>query len=534
MGGLALVTVRGQREARSQLEHRFELRIALGASFARSYAVSVLTAERRRAEASLTGRRVSERQFRGVVDALGLQAAVLLDRDGRLLRVWPPKPSILGSQVGSRYAHLRSALRGTPTVSDVVKSASRGTPVIGFATPFETAQGRRVFSGAFGIGGTLLDTYLLNALPFSGAELSLIDHGGTLLLGAHREAADMTDLRAADPNLASAVDDRASGIYRRKGEARFFARHAIAGTPWSLVASVPEGQLLTPVSGLATLVPWLLFAGFGGAALTAALLIWRLAEHRARLALSNEQLVRSNDELRDLDRLKDEFVALVSHELRTPLTSIIGYVSALKRGRAGALAPEQDQLLTVVERNAKRLVDLVSDLLTAAKADAGKLQLEPELVALDALIKDAVNSARPHADDKGIELRMTPTAPTTVFADRMRLSQVLDNLISNGIKFTPAGGHVQIDLIANGPTASVTIKDNGIGIPEAEQDQLFRRFFRASTATSREIQGSGLGLSIVKTIIDLHGGTIGATSSEGAGTTFRVTIPLAPAEDLAA
>ena len=121
MGGLALVTVRSQREARSQLEHRFELRIALGASFARSYAISVLTAERRRAEASLTGRRVSERQFRGVVDALGLQAAVLLDRNGRLLRVWPPKPSILGSQVGSRYAHLRSALRGTPTVSNVVK-----------------------------------------------------------------------------------------------------------------------------------------------------------------------------------------------------------------------------------------------------------------------------------------------------------------------------------------------------------------------------------------------------------------------------
>ncbi|MDQ3425710.1 MAG: sensor histidine kinase [Actinomycetota bacterium] len=534
MGGLALVTVRSQREARSQLEQRFVLRNALGASFAQSYATSVLRAERRLAEASLAGREVSERQFRGVVEALGFQAAVLLDRNGRLLQVWPPKPSILGTEIGSRYPHLRSALRGKPAVSNVVASASRGTPVVGFATPFETAHGRRVFSGAFGIGGTALDAYLSNALPFSGAELSLVDRSGALLLREPQGAADTTDLRAADPNLAAAVEDRASGFYRRNGEARAFGRHPVVGTPWSLVVSVPKGQLLAPVSGATTLIPWLLFVGFGVAAVIAAMMVWRLADHRARLALSDEQLARSNDELRDLDRIKDEFVALVSHELRTPLTSIIGYVSALKRGRAGVLAPEQHQLLEVVERNARRLVGLVSDLLTAAKADAGKLQLEPELVALDALVKDAVESARPHADNEGIELRVTASALVTVVADRLRLTQVLDNLIANAIKFTPPGGHVRVDLIANGPTASVTIEDNGIGIPEAEQHQLFRRFFRASTATSREIQGSGLGLSIVKTIIDLHGGTIAVTSSEGAGTTFTVTIPLAPAEHLAA
>ena len=534
LAALAVVTIGAQRESRRQLEHRFELRNALGARFAESYVGSVLREELRWAQTSLAARDVREREFRRVVDALGFQAAVLLDAEGRLLRVWPPNPAILGSDVGSRYAHLRSALRGKPSVSDVVPSASRGTPVVGFAVPFRTPHGRRVFSGAFAVGGTVLDAYLSNSLPFSEAELSLIDGSGTLVLDNQQGRPRAQSLASADPGLAAAIDERAQGVYRRNGEARVFDRHRVAATPWQLVVSVPERQLLAPISGLNAIVPWLLFAGFALAALAAAALLWRLADHRAELAASNQQLAQRNSELHALDRLKDEFVALVSHELRTPLTSIIGYVSALRRGRAGALAQEQLQLLDVVERNAKRLVGLVSDLLVAAKADAGKLELEPQAFALDKLVEEAVESARPVAEERQIELKLTHSASAPVFADRSRIVQVLDNLISNGLKFTPAGGRVEIELSTNGSAAKLSVQDTGIGIPAGEQEQLFRRFFRASTATSREIQGTGLGLSIVKTLIDLHGGSIAVESQEGTGTTFTVTMPLVPAEQVAA
>jgi len=531
LGCLAFVTMRGQREARSQLENRFVLRNELGASFAKSYVNTVMRDERRLAEAALASREVNERQFHDVVLALGAQAAVLLDGDGRLLQVWPPKPAIIGSEIGSRYAHLRAALQGKPAVSDVVPSASRGVPIVGFAVPFQTPHGRRVFSGGFGIAGTALQAYLTNALPFSSAELSLLDSSGDLVIGNQQGSTPATDLVAADPSLAAAIGDRSSGRYRRDGEERFFARDRVAGTPWQLVVSVPESQLLAPLGGVKELIPWLLFAGFVLAALIAAFLLWRLADHRARLALSNRRLAESNDELRDLDRLKDEFVALVSHELRTPLTSIVGYVSALRRGRAGVLTQQQQQLLEVVDRNGKRLIRLVSDLLVSAKADAGKLTLEQEAVGLEGVVREAVESLRPHADEKQVELRMTIPAPVVVLADRVQMIQVLDNLISNAVKFTPTSGYVDVSLIADGSDAKLTVRDTGIGIPLDEQEQLFRRFFRAST--SKEIQGS-LGLSIVKTIVELHGGSVALSSHEGTGTTFVVRIPLSPAQQVAA
>ncbi len=534
LGGLAFVTVRAQRESRQQLEERFELRNALGASFTSSYVRSVLSAERRRAQSLLDGERVSAQQFWRAVDALNFEAALLLDERGRVLRVWPSKPEILGTQVGARYAHLRAALRGEVGVSDVVLSAAEAKPVVAFAVPFEGSGGRRVFSGAFAIGDTPLAAYLKTALPFAGGELSLVDARGLLVIHNRPGAGSPIALEAADPALVTGMGEQTRGDYRRAGEVRFFSRHAVAGTPWELVVSVPKAQLLAPIGEFKALLPWLLFAAFAIAALSTALLLWRLADRRARLKTANRRLARSNQELRDLDRLKDEFVALVSHELRTPLTSIIGYISALQRGRAGVLPDEQRRLLDVAERNAQRLLRLVGDLLLAAKVDAGKLELEPELLELGTLARAAVETARPHADEREIGLSFTSSGVSLVFADRARLAQVLDNLISNAVKFTPAGGTVNVLLTVGTSRATIEVRDTGIGIPLGEQEQLFRRFFRASTATSREIQGTGLGLSIVKTIVELHQGTIECRSAEGVGTSFLVSFPLAAAEEAAA
>jgi signal transduction histidine kinase len=231
---------------------------------------------------------------------------------------------------------------------------------------------------------------------------------------------------------------------------------------------------------------------------------------------------------RDSERVKDEFVALVSHELRTPLTSIIGYVETMLDGEVGAFSEEQEHFLRVVDRNAERLHGLVGDLLFVANLDAGKLSLECQELDLTRLVAECVEAARPSAETRGIELVFedgaAPVLP--IVGDQSRLGQVFDNLISNGLKFTSAGGRVHVRLRLEGDAVGVEVEDSGIGIPQAEQVRLFDRFYRASSATERAIPGSGLGLSIARAIVDGHGGTISVTSVEGQGSTFRVALPL--------
>jgi signal transduction histidine kinase len=229
---------------------------------------------------------------------------------------------------------------------------------------------------------------------------------------------------------------------------------------------------------------------------------------------------------RESERLKDEFVALVSHELRTPLTSIIGYVETMLDGEVGALTEEQIHFLRVVDRNAERLLSLVGDLLFVANLDAGAIALEQQELDLARLVAECVEAARPDADSRGIELDLEgPESVPPVDGDPARLGQVLDNLISNALKFTPAGGSVRVRLRVAVGSVALEVEDTGIGIPEAEQARLFDRFYRASSATARAIPGSGLGLSVARAIVEGHGGTIGVASVDGRGSTFRVELP---------
>ena len=238
---------------------------------------------------------------------------------------------------------------------------------------------------------------------------------------------------------------------------------------------------------------------------------------RAALAAQNEQLL-------ELDRLKDEFVALVSHELRSPLTSIRGYVELLLEGHAGELSDEQREFLGVVERGADRLLHLVSDLLFVAQVQAGALALDLDDVDLTRVARQAVEAARPLASEKGVTLELEVEELPALLGDGGRISQLMDNLLSNALKFTPEGGTVTVVVGANGD-AFFEIRDTGIGISPAEQERLFERFFRSSEATKRAIPGTGLGLGIAKAIVDAHDGRIELESAEGVGTTFRVFLP---------
>lgn len=249
-------------------------------------------------------------------------------------------------------------------------------------------------------------------------------------------------------------------------------------------------------------------------------------EARSEAEAARHAMVEQNKRLRELDRLKDEFLSLVSHELRTPLTSIRGYLDLVLDEEAGELNPEQRRFLEAVERNSGRLLRLVGDLLFVAQADAGRLSLEQGKVDLAGLAADCVEGAAPVAAEKSIKLVLAAKPVPAFVGDRGRLAQVLDNLVSNALKFTPEGGIVEVSTKVSGNHVSVEVSDTGIGIPLADQPRLFERFFRSSVASDQAIPGTGLGLAIVKAIVEAHNGEIKIDSKEGRGTTFRVDLPL--------
>ena len=230
---------------------------------------------------------------------------------------------------------------------------------------------------------------------------------------------------------------------------------------------------------------------------------------------------------RELDRMRDAFVATVSHELRTPLTSISGFLEMLEE-EEHALGEAGRTYLDVIRRATERLHALVEDLLLVAQIEARRIELELAPVDLGALALAAAESARPSARDKEIALDVvTNEPPPAVLGDAKRLSQVLDNLVSNAVKFTPDGGSVTITVGTNGRGAKLVIADTGIGVPAGEQKQVFSRFFRASSATRRAIPGTGLGLAICHALVEQHGGSIEFRSREGEGTEVVVTLPAA-------
>jgi PAS domain S-box-containing protein len=238
-----------------------------------------------------------------------------------------------------------------------------------------------------------------------------------------------------------------------------------------------------------------------------------------------EQLQTQNEELRQVDHLKDEFVALVSHELRTPLTSIRGYLELMAEDTN--LTDEQTHFMDTIDRNAVRLQRVVGDLLFLAQVEAGKLTLEQEDVDVNTLVADALVAARPAAETKSVELRAETAAVPRITGDRARLAQVLDNFVSNAIKFTPGGGRVVVSTSADDGAVQVRISDTGVGVPANELPRLFERFFRTSSATSQAVQGTGLGLAIAKAIVEGHAGHVTVESEEGVGTTFRFALPAA-------
>jgi two-component system, NarL family, sensor histidine kinase BarA len=296
---------------------------------------------------------------------------------------------------------------------------------------------------------------------------------------------------------------------------------------------------------LASVIDALLFSGHR--ALLASTMHLAAAESSYReLAEKNARLQQAYDRLKELDRLKSTFLATMSHELRTPLTSIIGYSEMLASGMGGELNPTQREFIDTVRAKGDQLLELILTLLDVAKLEQDKLRLTLAPIDASELAADVVRTVSPTAAKKHIRLvHRIETELPLLLADKTRLRQVLLNLLDNAIKFTPKGGTVTLEvgpadlqrLVEEGSVGAVllsaperalqfVVRDTGIGIPPSEHARIFDAFYQVDGSATREHGGTGLGLSIVKRLVEAHRGVIELESSPGAGTEFRVRLPV--------
>jgi signal transduction histidine kinase len=251
-------------------------------------------------------------------------------------------------------------------------------------------------------------------------------------------------------------------------------------------------------------------------------LLLSLADYAA-IALENTRLYEN---VRRANQAKSEFVSLVAHELRTPMTSIRGYTDMLEKERVGPLTAQQAQFIRTIRFNAERMRVLVSDLQDISRIEADQLRLEREPTHLHKALKDALmaTQARMQAQSQELTIDVPDTLPQ-VHADPSRLTQILTNLLSNASKYTPPEGHIHVKARLKNGYVHCAVSDDGIGMSAQDQAKLFTKFFRSDNPAVREQTGTGLGLCIVKNLVELQGGRIDVQSELSKGTTFTFTVP---------
>jgi signal transduction histidine kinase len=249
-----------------------------------------------------------------------------------------------------------------------------------------------------------------------------------------------------------------------------------------------------------------------------------------RLARQNLDLAAANAELRRLDDLKSTFVSVAAHELVSPLTVIRGYVEMLTSVDVHPLSAQQREYLKIVEENTSRILQTTSSLLDVSRIETGQLELRLQPVNLPAVVRQVMMDFEPEVAAKGLHLTLSeaPDLPLAL-CDPTRAMQIVGNLLSNAVKYTPRGGqvHINVGLASAEGFLKLSVADDGVGIGPKDQDKVFRRFFRASSALELGASGSGLGLYITQSLVELHGGRIWFRSTPGKGSTFYVTFLIA-------
>jgi signal transduction histidine kinase len=314
----------------------------------------------------------------------------------------------------------------------------------------------------------------------------------------------------------------------------------------SLLAKVPRAkpETITRIGAhLKAALDLILFSGHK-ALLTSQMHLLSVRESYRELSEKNQKLQEAYDRLKELDRLKSNFLATVSHELRTPLTSIIGYSEMLAEGIAGELTTEQAEFVKTIHEKGEQLLGLIKGLLDLSKLESGTMSMRRRSILIKEVLDEVLSTLTPIARKKGVVLQMDVEGVNTELrADPERLRQVFINLVDNALKFTPQGGSVtmrarMVSSSSDGeddagfalmaPALSkieVRVIDTGIGIPPNERARVFDPFYQVDSSSTREFGGTGLGLSIVKRLVEAHGGTVGIEGNQPTGTVFVVRLP---------
>jgi signal transduction histidine kinase len=274
------------------------------------------------------------------------------------------------------------------------------------------------------------------------------------------------------------------------------------------------------------LVDVLVFTGHKNQ-LTARLHIEAMQESYRELQEKNRQLEASYAALKELDRLKSNFIATMSHELRTPLTSVIGYSEMMLEGLGGPLTSEQREYLGIIMEKGENLLQLITSILDISKIEAGRTRLVIAEVDVGQVLRDAVATVLPLARKKGVKVVWEPSPLPRIHCDRDKVRQCIVNLVNNAVKFTPAGGQVTVDARPlQGERVALQVADTGIGIAPDHLARVFDVFYQVDGSSTREYGGAGLGLAIVKSYVEAHGGEVKVESAPGKGSTFTVVLPV--------
>jgi signal transduction histidine kinase len=257
--------------------------------------------------------------------------------------------------------------------------------------------------------------------------------------------------------------------------------------------------------------------------------IMRDVTDRVQVEREREQLLEQEQAARiaaeTAVQARETFLSVAAHELKTPLTTLLGHTFLLQRTRqANSLTPIQLGAVLAIDQQARRLNTLIDTVLDVTRSQQGRLQIEVQRLELTELVRQVVDELRPMLERHTLDVHL-PAETITVLGDEIRLTQVLNNLLNNAIKYSPLGGTVDLSLKRNEEWISITVRDEGIGIPQADLARLFQPFFRAANVDPKKISGFGLGLHTVHDIVTLHGGTITAESTEGQGSVFTVRLP---------
>ena len=516
VGMLAVALLDSRSQARSELEENFAARAKISAALIDSTLQAAVVTQVQQDQLTIAGPRVTPAQVARAAASLPGQTKIVTDSSGKVLAASPPSAAAVGADIRSRGPHVRSALAGSMAV---VASVRGGQARIELAFPLETPHGRRVSVTVFprSLVDGFLGSYLRRLLEADTDEAYILDPEGAVIAGARRgDAAPREPLDL----------DGARGQVTSRGGERIYSSAPVPSTDLRVVLLKSESELYAPIGGIGAWLIWVLFAGFTIMVGVALVLMQRLNRRARELSETNDTLALRNAEVERADRAKTDFLATMSHELRTPLNGIIGFAELMHDGRVGEVSDRHREYLGDILTSAHHLRRLIDDALDLSKVEAGMLDIRPEPVDVGQLVSEVSEALRSLAVSKELELAVdVDPSLDGVVTDPGHLKQVLYNYLSNALKFTERGGHIVVRACTEGASSfRLSVTDDGPGIAEDNIERLWSAFQQLD-GRSRKYEGTGLGLALVKRIVEAQGGSVGVDTAPGRGSTFYAVLP---------